>query len=605
MDRLLFSSLLLSSVFVSAQIMVDESFEGNTLPAGFTSFENSNHSTVRLPLFGDKAGSACVGSKTANLNLYGTASRSNWYFVYSSTSSNGTNLSYSFDYLAKAFLGNYAVEGNLKVEYSIDGGVNWIDTGSVYTLSTPIGGSVPCTSVSGVIPGANIPVGADFKLRIHMTNEPDADYHMGIDNFKISQIVTSPPVCNTVSFPIHGHIVDSVTPTIDYTSVMGAQSYKISVGTTMGGHDILNQVDNGLLLSYTIPQTANLLYNTDYYVTVVPANTLGTAAGCQSILFKTGMPKCPEITVPSSADATNITATPMFEWSPVSGATGYTISIGTALGVYDVIDNHDVGNVTSYRLTNPLNYSSVYYYTIKAYSGTYISQNCDGRKLTTIPTPPDNDACSTAFLVDAFPYTYDQTNGEATTNNDGFITICSSNMNDGVWYKLIGDGTTHTVNVTNVDSNYDPKMQIYQGDDCNALACVTNVDGGMAGANETVSFPTTAGTTYYIHIGHWSGWADGREGNFTIEVTKENLSTSEFAKNRANVIVTPNPFVDIVQFHDVDIQSVSVVDVSGRGVKKVEVESKFLNLGDLKSGMYILLLYHKDGRQSTLKVIKK
>lgn len=601
MKKTLLSGFMLASFCASAQIFVNESFEGTSLPPGFGSFRNASNTNPASPNFSTAAGPACVGSRAVNRNLWGTGtSNSFWYLVYSSTNSNGTDLSYSFEYLAKPYDATSRIEGAIEVQYSVDGGASWTTSTPPISISEATGVSVSCTTVSGVIPGANIPTGSDFKIRIYSYNEPLGDYFMGIDNFTLQQVVSAVPSCTTVSSPSNGQVVNNLAPTIQYSRVADALSYKISVGTTPGGTDILNNVNNGQLLSYTIPASANLQYNTSYYVTVTPTNTLGDAAGCQSVQFNTGIPSCPVVASAITAvDSVTLT------WSPVLGADGYRVSIGSTPGGTDILNNQDVGNVTTYQpSTNGMSSATTYYYTVNAYSGVYTSQSCTEASFLFNPAPPANDDCSNALLVNNFPYTYTQVDAVAATNNAGFISVCSSGMNDGVWYKFVGDGTSHTITVDGVQSSFDPKIQVYSGS-CSSLSCIVSRDTSGSGGSESVLLQTTSGVEYYVNVGHYSSYTDSPEGVFTINITRQGLSTSEVGNKAKTLMVSPNPFVDNVNFYGLDVKSVSVIDASGRTVKTLEVSQNTVDLADLKSGLYVLLLQHKDGTTSTVKVIKK
>lgn len=501
MKRILLSGLLLGSVCASAQILVNESFEGTTLPAGFSSFRNENHTSTRSPLYGDKAGTPCDGVKAVYMNLFGVYS-GQWYFVYSSNLSNGTDLNYSFKYLAKKFSSSTIVNGTLSVEYSSDGGNTWMVSVPDISLTDDIA----CTAVTGTIPAANIPVGADFKMRIVSKVIGSGEYYMGIDEFSLQQEVVVPPSCTTITAPTDGQVVNIATPVISYNAAGGATAYKISIGTTPGGTDIIdNEISN--FLSYQVPSSANLQHNTTYYATVVPTNAFGDATGCTSISFNTGV--------------------------------------------------------------------------------------------------PFNDDCTDALVVSNFPYTYVQTNAVQSTNNAGFLNnICSDGMNDGLWYRFVGDGTQHKVDITDVQDNFDVEVQVYSGS-CGAFTCVARKDSGYVGADETVTFQTTAGTEYFINVGHFSPTQDNPEGDFTIHITREQLSTSEVNTKVKGITIAPNPFVDVVRFDGADVKSVVATDVAGRKVAELPVEGNVANLGGLTPGMYVLVLKHKDGSTSSVKAIKK
>ncbi|MCU7615922.1 fibronectin type III domain-containing protein [Chryseobacterium sp. PBS4-4] len=85
------------------------------------------------------------------------------------------------------------------------------------------------------------------------------------------------------------------------------------------------------------------------------------------------------------------------------------------------------------------------------------------------------------------------------------------------------------------------------------------------------------------------------------------LATGETTNVKNNNIkVYPNPFADVLNISDVkNVKSVSVIDIAGRLVKTIEKPSSALQLGELKSGMYIVVLNMNDGSKQTIKAIKK
>ncbi|WBV61694.1 fibronectin type III domain-containing protein [Chryseobacterium camelliae] len=84
------------------------------------------------------------------------------------------------------------------------------------------------------------------------------------------------------------------------------------------------------------------------------------------------------------------------------------------------------------------------------------------------------------------------------------------------------------------------------------------------------------------------------------------LATSETSVKKNEVNVYPNPFTDVLSISDIkDVKSVSVMDVTGRLVKNIENPSSVLHLGDLKQGLYLVVLNMNDGSKQTIKAIKK
>lgn len=236
-------------------------------------------------------------------------------------------------------------------------------------------------------------------------------------------------------------------------------------------------------------------------------------------------------------------------------------------------------------------------------TGTAIGFNiCVG----TLPPPPANDDCSGALVASAFPYTYTQADAAGATNNNGFITTCNDWMNDGTWFTFTGDGSVHEISVTMpAGSNFDPQVGVFSGS-CGSLDCVGTTDEIGDGTAEYISVQTVAGTVYYVNVAAYSDSTDDPEDAFTITINKESLGTSEISKVKEAIRIYPNPFAEVLNISKADqVKSVSILDISGRLVKTVEKPSSVLHLGDLKQGMYLVVLNMKDGSRQTLKAIKK
>lgn len=93
--------------------------------------------------------------------------------------------------------------------------------------------------------------------------------------------------------------------------------------------------------------------------------------------------------------------------------------------------------------------------------------------------------------------------------------------------------------------------------------------------------------------------------NFNVE-SLGSLATSENNKINQEISIYPNPFSEVLNIKNDDkVQSVLVTDFNGRTVKRFENFSTNLNLGQLSSGAFLLVIKLKDGTQQTKKIIKK
>jgi hypothetical protein len=196
---------------------------------------------------------------------------------------------------------------------------------------------------------------------------------------------------------------------------------------------------------------------------------------------------------------------------------------------------------------------------------------------------------------------------EATTSNP----YCSSSgnpvsMRDGTWFRFIGDGSLYTITVTTPSgSTFDPAIGVYGGV-CTNFICLGIVNSGSGGQTEVLAIQSNAGTVYYINVGGVQ-WSTAPPGIFTINITKgPSLGIFETSQAKNTVDIYPNPFTDLLHISDMkNVKSVSVMDISGRLLKTIDKPSSVLNLEELKSGAYLVVVYMKDGSKQTFNTIKK
>lgn len=250
------------------------------------------------------------------------------------------------------------------------------------------------------------------------------------------------------------------------------------------------------------------------------------------------------------------------------------------------------------NIISGLTVGQTYYLRVYSYTGAnvYNFNLC----INTTPPSPVNDDCSGALLADNFPYSYTQTDAQYAINNNPYVAACPDYMNDGLWFKFQGDGDSYTINVT-VPSGvwFYPAIGVYSGA-CDNLLCET-----MDYSSAYVTVPTVAGKTYYVNVGN-VGTFDMLEEEFTININKGVLGTSDISSNKNSIKIYPNPVADILNVSNVEkIKSITISDASGRIVKEIAKPTSSINVSELKSGAYLVAIYLKDGSQQTIKTIKK
>jgi hypothetical protein len=186
-----------------------------------------------------------------------------------------------------------------KVQFlmSTNGGSTWTVLETFNVANAPT--NVSTTKVYDISAQTSSSVLFAFLADEGPVDDPQ-DWEFFVDNFVVETPPATIPACatNVVGTPDPACGNNPFTITWDATpSTLG---YKINVGTTTGGTDIANNVDLGLVTTYTYGTPNN---NTTYYYTVIPYNSIGDATGCteQSLItFATGCACTPVYTTGTS-----------------------------------------------------------------------------------------------------------------------------------------------------------------------------------------------------------------------------------------------------------------------------------------------------------------
>jgi hypothetical protein len=185
----LFTLIFAFSWLGNAQVLVSEDFDSGT-PAGWTdSYANTDIA-------------ACSGNSERD-NLWTSSPSGDLTTTNYVAASNGTDLTVSFDYkIVEYDFSNPIVPqgsgwGTAELQYSTDDGANW---NTFFTLDdSNHTASANCANVSAVVPAADLPDGADVKLRI-LNTWASGDYYFYVDNFEANQVIncTLPSVSTTI-----------------------------------------------------------------------------------------------------------------------------------------------------------------------------------------------------------------------------------------------------------------------------------------------------------------------------------------------------------------------------------------------------------------------
>ena len=274
--------MMLIGITAFSQVEIVENFDStpsNQVPAGWTFTNNFRASTNFV--CGGSGASAAVGLTQGNT---GTLTTPNY-----TTVTNATDLTVSFSvnvfeqfsqFPPPSFLAPASGWGSLVLEYSIDGGSNWVTAATVNDSNFTYTSTSACVDIAPINVGA-LAAGTDFQARFVATAVTVTNFALWVvvDNVSITQVATTVPNCDaTLISPANGSTTADIDATLVWQAATGIPTgYTVSVGTTSGGTDIVNAATT---TETNFPLDGlGLAYETEYFVNIVPYNGFGDATG--------------------------------------------------------------------------------------------------------------------------------------------------------------------------------------------------------------------------------------------------------------------------------------------------------------------------------------
>lgn len=258
--------------------------------------------------------------------------------------------------------------------------------GYFITLGTTPGGNdladMQATgSATSYTPPLGLPENTTIYVRITLFI-PNADNITCQEESFTTEDVTVPPPCTVLTNPLNGSISVSTDTNISWTFAPSATSYRISIGTTPGGTDIINDINVGNTLTFNPP--VDFPNDTQIYVLVTPVNENGDAVGCIEESFTTGTiiirPNCTSLISPMNG-AINVPLSIPLMWNPVPGAIGYRVSIGLTPGGTEILNNAVFTGTAAPVLNFEPN--TILFVTITPFNAAGDALNCTGESFAT------------------------------------------------------------------------------------------------------------------------------------------------------------------------------------------------------------------------------
>ncbi|WGD34792.1 T9SS type A sorting domain-containing protein [Olleya sp. YS] len=357
----------------------------------------------------------------------------------------------------------------------------------------------------------------------------------------------TPPNCDatltqTTDVPVNGDI--------SWSGATGsAGGYILTVGSTTGGTDILDNVDVGNVLAYNL---GALSPATTYYATITPYNANGSATGCVEQSFVTFDP------VQGDTFNDPLPITPSAEGSTCD-TSAYTFSYDYSTGVSDSGTSSTCGTTSTFDMffswtatsdaliwndgaSNP----GVAVYDATGTQiiclGTFAATDAQLSGWTigddliiqvydfgttgtnpvsfclaefTLPDAPENDDCSAAvaLTVNEDLTCAEVTNGTIVGATNSGVDNCGGTEDDDVWYSFVATNETHQVSLINITGGTtDLYHAVYDADPgCGSLAAALT----CSDPNTSTTSGLTIGNTYFVQVYSWTGTA-GQTSIFDI-----------------------------------------------------------------------------------------
>lgn len=429
--------------------------------------------------------------------------------------------------------------------------------GYVITIGTSPGGNevVPSTGVgtSFFNPPQGLPENTTIYVTIEVRDSSSTTIVCDEQSF-MTGAITQLPSCTNLIQPMHNETDVAVDVLFQWNYAPRATNYILQIGSAPGLSDVFNIDTGSNALSVNLP--SDLLNGTTYYARVVAQNMLGMVTACQETTFTTvfldtDVPACSQLISPPDG-ATGVPFTPLLVWEPVSNADGYLLTIGTAPDNADVLDNTNLGNVTS-TLVLDFDAGIQYFVTVTPFNSAGLAVGCDQTSFTTaLGCGPYLDPIS-GITVDLNP----------KIDLDDVYTLCINEIPLSLQYS--GEGTaflwSQLTATATVPISEERTVDIIEGGNYR-LDVSTTIDIGdnnflmCESSHEFEVVTSEAATITGIDIRN-QGF------NFRLEVTIEGSSEYEFTLN------TPDgPYQDSNVFTNIDLSddTVYVRDKFGCGI---------------------------------------
>ncbi|WP_438966524.1 fibronectin type III domain-containing protein [Flavobacterium sp.] len=174
---------------------------------------------------------------------------------------------------------------NHSIALDVWDGAAWLN------IQTLTGNFTGWVKVSASVP-STVPTITKFRIyAIANPNGTTSDYFyndLGVDDFFVEEAPANAPVCATNILATPDASCGNEPTVLSWDATPLADGYYITIGTTAGANNVLDNFDLASALTYSFVGTIN----TTYYYTITPYNSVGLATNCVEQSFTTAVNGC-------------------------------------------------------------------------------------------------------------------------------------------------------------------------------------------------------------------------------------------------------------------------------------------------------------------------